>query len=44
VANIYIYEGVGHAFVNPSGQNGNAEATEVAWDKTIRSLADSLSL
>lgn len=35
-ANIYIYEGVGHAFANPSGQNYVAEAAEDAWDKTVR--------
>jgi carboxymethylenebutenolidase len=32
---IYIYEGVGHAFANPSGQNYAPEETKDAWQKTV---------
>jgi carboxymethylenebutenolidase len=33
-ADINIYEGAGHAFANPSGQNYDKEAAEKAWAKT----------
>jgi carboxymethylenebutenolidase len=32
---IYVYEGVGHAFANPSGANYAPEATMDAWQKTL---------
>jgi len=32
---IYIYEGVGHAFANPSGSNYAPKETMDAWMKTI---------
>lgn len=35
---IYIYEGVGHAFANPSGDNYAPEETEDAWQKTLAFL------
>lgn len=35
---IYMYEGVGHAFANPSGMNYAPEQTKDAWDKTLRFL------
>lgn len=35
---IYIYEGVGHAFANPSGDNYAPQETQDAWEKTISFL------
>jgi carboxymethylenebutenolidase len=35
---IYIYEGVGHAFANPSGDNYAPEETMDAWAKTVAFL------
>ena len=35
---IYMYEGVGHAFANPSGANYAPEETQDAWDKTLTFL------
>lgn len=35
---IYIYEGVGHAFANPSGMNYAPEQTKDAWQKTVEFL------
>jgi carboxymethylenebutenolidase len=32
---IYIYEGVGHAFANPSGDNYAPKETAHAWQKTL---------
>lgn len=32
---VYIYEGVGHAFANPSGANYAPEETKDAWQKTL---------
>ncbi|MBI2130388.1 dienelactone hydrolase family protein [Candidatus Woesearchaeota archaeon] len=32
---IHIYEGVGHAFANPSGANYAPEQTKDAWEKTL---------
>ncbi len=32
---IYIYDGVGHAFANPSNPGHDQEKTEDAWNKTI---------
>ena len=37
---IYIYEGVGHAFANPSGDNYAPEETADAWDKTLAFLSN----
>jgi carboxymethylenebutenolidase len=38
---IYIYEGVGHAFANPSGDNYAPEQTADAWQKTLAFLKNS---
>ena len=35
---IHIYEGVGHAFANPSGMNYAPEQTKDAWEKTVAFL------
>ncbi len=35
---IHIYEGVGHAFANPSGMNYAPEQTKDAWQKTVEFL------
>lgn len=35
---IYVYEGVGHAFANPSGDNYAPEQTADAWAKTLSFL------
>jgi carboxymethylenebutenolidase len=35
---IYIYEGIGHAFANPSGDNYAPEQTTDAWNKTLAFL------
>ncbi|HEY9398676.1 MAG TPA: dienelactone hydrolase family protein [Nitrososphaeraceae archaeon] len=35
---IHIYEGVGHAFANPSGDNYAPKETEDAWQKTLSFL------
>jgi carboxymethylenebutenolidase len=35
---IYIYEGVGHAFANPSGDNYAPQETTDAWEKTLAFL------
>ncbi len=32
---IHVYEGAGHAFANPSGNNFNAEYANDAWRKTL---------
>ncbi len=32
---IYVYEGVGHAFANPSGESYAPEETVDAWEKTV---------
>jgi carboxymethylenebutenolidase len=39
---IQIYEGAGHAFANPSGNNFNAEYAEDAWNRTLDFLRDRL--
>lgn len=36
--NIHIYNGVGHAFANPSGDNYAPKETEDAWQKTLSFL------
>ncbi len=35
---IYIYQGVGHAFANPSGMNYAPQETKDAWEKTVAFL------
>lgn len=35
---IHVYEGVGHAFANPSGERYAASETKDAWDKTLAFL------
>ena len=35
---IYLYEGAGHAFANPSGDNYSPEETADAWQKTLAFL------
>ena len=35
---VYVYDGVGHAFANPSGDNYAPEETEDAWNKTLNFL------
>ena len=40
--NIRIYEGVDHAFSNPSGTAYNAEAAADAWARTRAFLGDAL--
>lgn len=40
---IYIYENVGHAFANPSGQNFAPEETKNAWSRTLNFLEIHLS-
>lgn len=39
---IKIYEGVGHAFANPSGQNYSPNETKDAWNKTLKFLENNL--
>jgi carboxymethylenebutenolidase len=39
---IYLYEGVGHAFANPSGDNYAPKETADAWQKTIGFLGEYL--
>jgi len=39
---IYIYEGVGHAFANPSNPGHDPEKTEDAWMKTVAFLNKNL--
>lgn len=40
--NIIIYDGVGHAFLNPAGSRFAEEETKDAWNKTITFLANNL--
>src|SRR5690606_333931 len=35
---IHVYEGAGHAFANPSGQNYQAAAAQDAWARTLTFL------
>jgi carboxymethylenebutenolidase len=39
---VYVYEGAGHAFANPSGQSFQPEATMDAWTKTLDFLDEHL--
>lgn len=41
-ADIHLYEGVGHAFANPSGKNYDEVAAEDAWEKTTAFFASHL--
>ena len=41
-AEIYMYEGANHAFANPSGTRYNAEAAELAWQRTVAFLKQHL--
>jgi carboxymethylenebutenolidase len=40
--NITVYDGVGHAFANPTGGNFAPAETQDAWEKTVKFLEDSL--
>ncbi len=40
---IQVYEGAGHAFANPSGNNFNAEYAEDAWSRTLDFLRGHLA-
>lgn len=37
-AEIYVYEDADHAFANPSGTRFNADAAELAWERTLAFL------
>jgi len=37
-AEVKVYEGAGHAFANPSGQNYQKDAAEDAWQRTLAFL------
>jgi len=39
---IYVYEGAGHAFANPSGTRYNENAAEDAWGKTLNFYSQTL--
>ena len=39
---IHVYDGAGHAFANPSGQNYKADAAADAWQKSLAFLAEHL--
>ncbi len=39
---IYVYEGAGHAFANPSGERYVEAAADTAWRRTTRFLAEHL--
>lgn len=41
-ATIHLYEGAGHAFANPSGDNYQPEASRDAWEKTLAFLSEHL--
>ena len=40
---IYVYEGAGHAFTNPSGTGHRPEAARQAWARTLAFLKNSLT-
>ena len=40
---IKVYEGAGHAFANPSGNNFNAEYAKDAWERTLEFLREHLA-
>jgi carboxymethylenebutenolidase len=39
---VYVYEGAGHAFANPSGESFRPNATRDAWNKTLTFLDGTL--
>lgn len=39
---VYLYEDAGHAFANPSGTRYNAQAAELAWERTTTFLKEHL--
>jgi carboxymethylenebutenolidase len=39
---VYVYEGAGHAFANPSGESFRPDDTRDAWGKTLRFLNETL--
>lgn len=41
-AEVHVYEGAGHAFANPTGNNYVAEAAREAWDETTAFLRQTL--
>jgi carboxymethylenebutenolidase len=41
-ATVYVYEGAGHAFANPSGRNYQAAAAEASWQRTVEFLQQAL--
>lgn len=41
-AEVYQYANAGHAFANPSGTKYNEAAAELAWDRTVRFLNETL--
>jgi carboxymethylenebutenolidase len=41
-AELVVYEGVGHAFANPSNPGHDEEKTQDAWNKTLEFLNDTL--
>jgi len=40
---IQVYEGAGHAFANPSGNNFNAAYADDAWERTLEFLREHLA-
>jgi carboxymethylenebutenolidase len=40
---IYLYEGVGHAFANPDRPSYNAVAAELAWERSLAFLKENLA-
>lgn len=42
-AEVVIYEGAGHAFANPTGDNFQQEAAEDAWERTLAFLDRTLN-
>ncbi len=42
VNEIHVFEGVGHAFANPTGQAYAPDETEAAWDRTLDFLGENL--
>lgn len=41
-ATIYVYEGAGHAFANPTGSRYQEEAATLSWQRTVAFLAEQL--
>jgi carboxymethylenebutenolidase len=40
---IYLYEGVGHAFANPDRPSYNAAAAKLAWERSLEFLKENLA-